>query len=352
MGAGAAATIDKTAPASGEMDLPIVDLSLPEEKAAAVLRDCCERHGFFYLSGHGVPDKIIDDHFKASAEFFALPPEQKYLKGLDAQGYQTLDLNDCRLKGNDASAGAPMDKLTTTMERFALCVSERPADDPESELPFHAPNVWPDSESAPLFRPALTAYRDALLDVRDRLLRLMALALDLPADFFMPLFKDGIGTLTPIHYTPGVSEPGKMFGAGAHTDFGILTILKTDENPGLQVHYKGAWLEVPVKRECFVCNLGDEFQLWSNGRFKSTLHRVVTVRPVHRYSTPFFVHPRLDTVVECLPTCLKEGEEPANPPIKALDYVMTRYRHAKIKVAKGPRKDMYKYYDEPHPHYN
>lgn len=53
-----------------------------------------------------------------------------------------------------------------------------------------------------------------------RLLRLMALAVDLPADWFADKFADGMGTLTPIHYTPGVSRPGQMFGAGAHTDFG------------------------------------------------------------------------------------------------------------------------------------
>eukprot|EP00208_Stichococcus_sp_RCC1054_P002099 CAMPEP_0206147390 /NCGR_PEP_ID=MMETSP1473-20131121/33304_1 /ASSEMBLY_ACC=CAM_ASM_001109 /TAXON_ID=1461547 /ORGANISM="Stichococcus sp, Strain RCC1054" /LENGTH=132 /DNA_ID=CAMNT_0053544299 /DNA_START=27 /DNA_END=422 /DNA_ORIENTATION=- len=132
-----------------------------------------------------------------------------------------------------------------------------------------------------------------------------------------------------------------------------MTILKTDETPGLQVFYQGKWLEVPPKKEYFTINLGDMFQLWSNGRFKSTLHRVVTTRNVHRYSTPFFVTPSHDTIVECLPTCLKEGEVPANPPIKAVDYVLTRYRHAKIQIKKKQPKheDMYKFYDAPQPHW-
>jgi isopenicillin N synthase-like dioxygenase len=333
------------------MKLPIVDISLPEAEAAATLRECCERHGFFYLSGHGISDEIIDAHFKATEQFFALPSDKKFLKGIDGQGYQTLDLNDCRLKADDADAGGA-EKMQTTMERFALCVSEAEAGSPAAELPFHAPNVWPDAGDAPLFRPALLAYRDALLGARDKLLRLMALALDLPADWFADKFADGMGTLTPIHYTPGVSRPGQMFGAGAHTDFGIMTILKTDENPGLQVFYQGKWLEVPVKKECFVVNLGDMFQLWSNGRFKSTLHRVVTTRNVHRYSTPFFVHPSHDTMVECLPTCAAESEAPKNPPIMALDYVLTRYRHAKIKVTKGPKTELYQFYDSPQPHWD
>lgn len=332
------------------MHLPVVDLSAPEHEAAATLKDACVNHGFYYLAGHGVPQEVIDAHFKASEEFFALPPEKKMLKGVDGQGYQTLDLNDCRLKADDASVAADFvgDTLKTTMERFALAVSEAEEGSKAAELPFHAPNVWPDPNDAPLFQPAFTAYRAALIGVRDRLLRLMALALDLPADFFSDKFADGMGTLTPIHYTPGVSKPGQMFGAGAHTDFGIMTILKTDNNPGLQVYYQGKWLEVPIRRDCFVVNLGDMFQLWSNGKFRSTLHRVVTTKPTHRYSTPFFVHPSHDTIVECLPTCQDQGAA-KKPPIMALDYVLARYRHAKIKVTKGARPELYSFYDAPQP---
>ena len=128
----------------------------------------------------------------------------------------------------------------------------------------------------------------------------MATALQLPEGFFDSYFTNPILTLRPIHYTAEQSDPsGGVFGAGAHTDWGFLTLLDTNETPGLQINYKGRWVPVPCNvKDAFVVNLGDLMERWSNGVFKSTLHRVVNATPgKERYSCAFFVSPDYDAEV-------------------------------------------------------
>eukprot|EP00882_Tetradesmus_deserticola_P026949 GHRQ01029774.1.p1 GENE.GHRQ01029774.1~~GHRQ01029774.1.p1 ORF type:complete len:192 (+),score=75.26 GHRQ01029774.1:466-1041(+) len=159
-----------------------------------------------------------------------------------------------------------------------------------------------------------------------RLLRLLALSLALPADYFAPHFTHPMVALRPLHYTAEVSAPASgVFGAGAHSDYGMLTLLATDEVPGLQVHLDGSWQAVQPLAGAFIVNLGDMLERWTNGLFKSTLHRVINTTGQERYSIPFFFEPNFTTRVECLPCCVTEERPPAYPPTTAGEHLLAKY---------------------------
>ena len=150
-----------------------------------------------------------------------------------------------------------------------------------------------------------------------------------------------------LHYDDSRSDVTQgRIAAGEHTDWGMVTLLATDEVPGLQIWVrgdqqpgdggapptlaeqgkgKGRWVDIPPMEGAFVVNLGDMLERWTNGRYRSTLHRVLNVSGRHRYSLPLFFEPNFDCVVECLPSCCDALHPPLYPPVKAGRYLMDRY---------------------------
>ena len=113
-----------------------------------------------------------------------------------------------------------------------------------------------------------------------------------------------------------------QFGIAPHTDVNFMTFLPQSEVPGLEVLMpSGEWVPVPEIPGSFAVNSGDTLHRWTNGRFRSTAHRARPPVGTHRYAIPFFLGPHLDTLIECLPTCLEEDAEPRFPPITYGDYV-------------------------------
>lgn len=165
-------------------------------------------------------------------------------------------------------------------------------------------------------------------DLAERLMRGIALLLDLPEDSFAEFCRDPLITLRLLHYPPqpeGAAENEK--GAGAHTDFGGLTLLLQDEVRGLQVFdaASGEWIHAQPIPGAFVVNLGDMIAGRTNDRCRSTLHRVVNVSGRERYSVPFFFSGSPGRLVECLPTCLADGESPKYPPVTVEDHLRSSY---------------------------
>ncbi|KAL9266066.1 2-oxoglutarate-Fe(II) type oxidoreductase hxnY-like protein [Drosera capensis] len=201
---------------------------------------------------------------------------------------------------------------------------EVPADDPKAEQPFCGPNVWP---AAGLCRCCVFVYGIALktstCEVGRKVARIIALALDLDVDFFdkMETLGDPIASLRLLHYNGQVSDPSEgLFGAGAHSDFGLITLLATDDVLALQMcKDKDAkpqkWEYVAPLKGTFIANLGEI----------STLHRVIGSGQ-DRYSIAFFVEPNGDCIVHCFPSCESESNPPRYPPISGMSYMSKRYK--------------------------
>jgi isopenicillin N synthase-like dioxygenase len=191
--------------------------------------------------------------------------------------------------------------------------------------------VWPERPAE--FRPVWTAYYRALEDVSLRVMRMLAMALDLPEDHFRPFTDKHVSPLRANHYPEQTTPPlpGQLR-AGAHTDYGDLTVLLPENVPGgLQVlNPFGEWVDVEAPPGAFVCNLGDLMQRWTNDRWRSTMHRVVNPPREHatgnrRVSFAFFHQPNYDAVIECLSTCSGPDYPPRYPPIVASAHRLQKY---------------------------
>ena len=138
----------------------------------------------------------------------------------------------------------------------------------------------------------------------------VAVALDLPPDWFDKAFEDSQFSFRLSHYPPVAAEPNQ-FGIAPHTDSNFMTFLAQTEVPGLQVRMPGGdWLDVPYIPGSFAVNSGDMLRRWSNGRFKSTPHRALPPVGRERYAIPFFLGPRFDQT-DRMPADLHRPRQPA-----------------------------------------
>jgi len=308
--------------------LPLIDIGglaseRPLERAAvgAALRAACLDKGFFYIRNHGIPEGLVDAVFAEATRFFALPAAAKTTvdkaRSRANRGYEPL-------AGQTLEPGAPPD----LKEGFYIG-PEHAADDARvlAGKFNHGPNQWP---AKPLrFRPTMEAYFREMLALGRKLMRGLALSLDLPEDYFAAFCAEPMATLRLLHYPPqpAAADPAQK-GAGAHTDFGGLTLLRQDAVGGLQVwdHAADGWIQAHPLPGTYVINLGDMIARWTNDRYRSTLHRVINTSGRERYSVPFFFVGNYDFRVECIPTCLAPGERPKYPPVTVEAHLREMYR--------------------------
>jgi isopenicillin N synthase-like dioxygenase len=316
------------APAASPAALPIIDISglssrnlTDRQKVGALLRAACLDKGFFYITNHGVSEKLVDDVFREAAGFFALPADEKAeidkAKSKANRGYEPL-------RGQTLEPGAPPD----LKEGFYVGPEHGPGDPRVVAGMFnHGANQWP--RQRPNFRPVMTAYRDVMLDLAERMMCGLALSLDLPENYFAHYCSDAMAMVRLLHYPPHPVHalPGQK-GAGAHTDFGGVTLLRQDDNGGLQVwdHATDTWIHADPVPETFIVNLGDMIARWTNDRYRSTVHRVINTSGHERYSVPFFFHGNYAHRVECIPTCLAPGETPKYPPTTVEAHLREMFR--------------------------
>ena len=304
------------------------------ERAAAQLRFAFEKVGFYYLAGHGVPRAMIDTAYEEAARFHAQPIEAKLAVKVDEHniGYMPI----ARTPPPNAAAQG---KKPSQNEAYFLR-RERSADDPDvlANRRFHAMNKWPNETALPGFRANVLAYMSTLETLCKKLVRLYALALDLPDTFFDACFSEPHMILRMSRYPVIDGADDTIASLVPHTDSGFMTLLPPNKVQGLSIMLPdGRWMDAPGIADAFVVNGGDILHRWTNERFLSTPHRVRNVSGQLRYAVPFFCDPNHDTVIECLPTC-RSAERPAKyPPIKFGDYALwfaaQRYEHmAKVQV--------------------
>lgn len=302
--------------------VPVVDISAAN--APAHINAACEDVGFLTIVGHGVSETAVDDAWCTAREFFDLPLDEKMRVAMPRPGYPYgySPIAGETLAKSLGNGGAPDLK-----ESFAIGPVDRPTHtitDPDEEFAW-SQNLWPDA--LPQLRPAWELYFRSLGDLAARLLRLMAIGLELPEHHFDSMINRHTSAMRALNYPPQEHLAPGQLGASAHTDYGTLTILLADPvQGGLQVtDDKGNWHDVAAAPGSFVVNLGDAMARWTNDRWRSTMHRV-QVPQGRRQSIAFFHNANWDAKIECLPTCLSAGEQPKYATIAAGPHLMQKFQ--------------------------
>ena len=281
--------------------------------------------GFAGIRGHGIDDDRIAQSYDVFKRFFALPEATKRTYhvhgGGGARGYTPF--------GVETAKGAQHHDL----KEFWHIGREIPRDSKYSEV--MPPNLWPDEVEG--FREHGYGLYESLDALGSQVLSALALHIGLPADYFADKTDSGNSILRPIHYPPITSDNIPNERAGAHEDINLITLLVGASAEGLEVRSrKGDWVPFTADADTIVVNIGDMLQRLTNHVYPSTTHRVVNPpgekarQP--RYSTPFFLHPNPDFVIDVLPSTVTADNPSRYPePITAQGYLEERLREIKLK---------------------
>ncbi len=296
------------------MRIPIIDLerfeSADSTNAKRELDRACQEVGFLVIANHGVDAHVQDALVNAGSTFFDLPTSEKMVvrrprhdqnRGYIPYGEETL----ARMHGGDT----PPDYK----EVLAIGPFDRPDDAYHAQsnsYPNFAPNLWP--ENPPVLQPAMRAYFAAMEILSRRLAGYMARALGLEENWFADKLDRHASQLRLLYYPAPDRElaPGQLR-CGAHTDLGMMTILRNQKaEGGLQVKPRGHdWIDAPALDGTFVVNIGDLLMRWTNDRWVSTPHRVAvpatSARAAsRRLSVGYFTRPNYDASITCIHSCV------------------------------------------------
>jgi len=313
-----------SATAIDAVELPIIDMSRLDEGPAGeaaiarALDATFSRIGFCYFRNIGIAPEVVDGLFAASRMFHSQPEAAKRALAMNATHRGYMAPNSSVI----VTSSVAQVKRPNYSESLMLMHEVDPSD-PRYGTEVHGPNQWPD---LPGFRDAVTAYETAMRAFCMRLLRPMALALGLEAEWFTPHFEDATTFLRLLHYPPQAPDsPDDAFGSAPHTDYGFLTVLSQDTAGGLEVRRKdGTWLKAPPVPGAWVVNVADMLNRWTNGRWQSTPHRVKNLSGGDRFSCPYFFDMSMESIVQCVPTCTDAAHPPLHPPVRYGDYLMER----------------------------
>jgi isopenicillin N synthase-like dioxygenase len=320
-------------------DIPVIDLSeaLTGDPAARLrtgreMDRTCREIGFFTITGHGVAPDVMDNLRNTANAFFALPLEEKLravhpVKGTP-RGYIAL--------GVEALSHGNAIETPPDLKEYYHFGRERWPDEPyytcaEGQRYFRI-NLWP--EHPPGFAEAAAAYYAAMENLTVEMMRLAALGLGIPEHFFDDKIDRHITAMRLNHYPEQHASPAPgQLRAGAHTDYGLLTILNGENVPGgLQAQTRdGRWLDVETDPRSFVVNIGDLLMRWTNDRWVSNVHRVVNppdseAARSRRLSIAFFHHPNYDASIECI----APPGEAKYPPVLSGAYRDEKYRQTRV----------------------
>ena len=301
-------------------DIPVIDLTplLAGEsinEVAEKLMLAASNTGFFYIKNHGVEQSVIDGAMVASKAFFKLAADEKETVLVNQQqrgwlapgmakftGAKTYDLKEIFFYGPDA--------WSTALE------AQR------GSIPMIADNQWP--ECCPTLEAGIMAYYNAVCELGHQVLSAIAIGMEEEVDFFASRYTSPLGRGQLVYYPKSEysDEKEQRFGAAAHTDFGVLTLLHQDDNGGLQVLNKAEeWVEAPPIPGTFVCNIGDLLNRWTNHRLASNLHRVINRSGNERFSMPIFFDPDPDAVIDAKDFNVLADQERLYPAIQVSDYI-------------------------------
>lgn len=255
------------------------------------LLDVGHNVGFFHLVGHGIEPEFIDRHIAMQAEFFALPePEKALIDKMLSPHFRGWERVGAELTGG----------LTDFREQLDLSVENpvRGLDLNPAYLRLDGPNQWLSEDVLPGFREHMADYFRKMGAVADELLDAFSVALGLEVEHLRRLFGEWpLSFVKLINYPP---TPDGGAGVNAHHDAGFLTLLLQHDVGGLQVqNSEGDWIDVPVRQDAFVVNIGEMLQEMTGNYFVATTHRVIAAE--RRQSSAWFHGPDLRTALTPLP---------------------------------------------------
>ena len=305
-------------------NIPSVDLSdftegNKETKAAFVkkLGQAYEEIGFVAVKNHGLSDALCNELYAQVKGFFTLSKEEKEayeIKGLAGQrGYVSFGKEHAKNKNEG------------DLKEFWHFGQKVEDNDPIKE---EYPNNVQVNE-LPKFNAVGREVYQKLEETGKEMLRAISLHLNLNENYFDAKIHNGNSILRPIHYPPITHEPKDAVRAAEHEDINLITLLMGASADGLQVLNKsGEWISVTALPDQIVVNVGDMLQRLTNNKLKSTTHRVVNPPRekwgTSRYSIPFFLHPRSEVSLNCLPSCISESKPKNFSDITAGEYLEQR----------------------------
>ena len=299
----------------------------PEDRQAFIdeLGAAYREWGFAGIRNHGIPQAQIDQAYRTFQAFFALPEDAKRSYhvpgGGGARGYTPF--------GVETAKGAKYSDL----KEFWHIGRQIPDDSPyRADMPA---NVWP--REVPEFGEVGYGLYQSLDALGSQVLSALALHIGLAEDYFANKTNTGNSILRPIHYPPITTDNVPNVRAGAHEDINLITLLVGASAEGLEVlSRKGEWVAFTADADTIVVNIGDMLQRLTNHVYPSTTHRVVNPpgekARLPRYSTPFFLHPNPDFLIDVLPSTISADNPSRYPePITAQAYLEERLREIKLK---------------------
>jgi isopenicillin N synthase-like dioxygenase len=328
-------------PGKADSEIPTIDLGSflhgadnKKRQVAAQLDRICRSIGFLIIDNHGVSPGVCDRAWTAAKEFFDLSLEQKLeLRSDDPKcprGYFPV-----------AEESLAKTRGTETPPDPKECFSSGPLSAPATRAGtadfdfFYGENRWPEKPEG--FREAWEDYYHAMEQLGSQIMQMLATALRVDKDYFAEFHSHHLSALRALNYpaTSGDLLPGQQR-AGAHSDYGSVTILKPDPSiGGLEVQLpSGDWISAPAVADAFIVNIGDLMARWTNDRWISTLHRVTSPAKSpgdpapRRQSIAYFMNPNFDARISAIPTCLDSGEKPLYPAIPAGEYLVQKFTSA------------------------
>jgi isopenicillin N synthase-like dioxygenase len=319
--------------------IPTIDISpwrtgdrAAQDAVAEQIDEACRTVGFLHLAGHVVPAGMIAELLAAMDDFFSLPLEAK-----STLQPPTVDINRGYAPSGAEGLGYSLGDVTPPdlFEAFNVGPDAVDPADPAvaAELGgVFAPNIWPTADVHPAaagFRRAIVTYFATVRRQADELLDIYARALGMPDGYFREFTTHSTDVLRLNHYASGAgTDPATtgQLGMGAHSDYGITTVLLADPVPGLEVLMPDrGWTPVVPRPGHLLVNLGDLLAQWTNDRWRSTLHRVQPAAAgQRRRSAAFFHDGNHDALIECLPTCSSADEPPKYAPVVAGEHVQSK----------------------------
>ncbi|KAJ5726252.1 uncharacterized protein N7483_007609 [Penicillium malachiteum] len=278
----------------GQSVIPLIDVSpftikgaseAEKEKVVAQVRDACRKYGFFQIVGHGIASELQAKVLECAKTFFDLSAEEKQKVGME---HAIGESN----RGFEVIGGQKLQyDAFPDLKEGIYFGAEIDNDDPRAGTFLQGPNLWPEELPEKEFRMPIMEYHEKLLDLSQAILQILALGLPYPPDIFDEITKSAAGTVKLLHYPPQRSTDLQQLGAGAHTDFGSITLLlQQPDQTGLEVFYppSKSWIPVPAVPGRYIVNIGDLLDGWTRGEYRSAVHRVINKTDHHRYSVPFF----------------------------------------------------------------